>query len=109
VAVTVGTLVGGLAAPGWVCGAGGAAGTEAGSGGSLLAHAASKRGKVQRNRNSHRSRPAPGPKMKLCADDGKRHMLLILLEALLAGAILVFIVWWTMFSGRRDGERRDEE
>jgi nitrogen fixation-related uncharacterized protein len=36
-------------------------------------------------------------------------MLLILLEALLAGAILVFIVWWTMFSGRRDGERRDEE
>jgi hypothetical protein len=47
--------------------------------------------------------------MKLCAEDGKRHMLLILLEALLAGAILVFIVWWTMFSGRRDGERRDEE
>ena len=36
-------------------------------------------------------------------------MLLILLEALLAGAILVLIVWWAMFSGRRDGERRDED
>jgi hypothetical protein len=31
-------------------------------------------------------------------------MLLILLEALLALAVLVFIVWWTMFSGREKGE-----
>lgn len=29
---------------------------------------------------------------------------LILLEALLALAILVAIVWWTMFSGRNKGE-----
>ena len=29
---------------------------------------------------------------------------LILLEALLALAILVAIVWWTMFSGRKKGE-----
>ena len=36
-------------------------------------------------------------------------MLLILLEALGAGAILVLIVWWTMFSGRRQGERKDED
>ena len=36
-------------------------------------------------------------------------MLLILLEALGAGAILVLIVWWTMFSGRRDGERKEED
>jgi hypothetical protein len=34
-------------------------------------------------------------------------MWLILLEALAALAILVFIVWWTMFSGRRKGERED--
>jgi hypothetical protein len=32
-------------------------------------------------------------------------MLLILLEALLALVLLVAIVWWTMFSGRRKGER----
>ena len=33
---------------------------------------------------------------------------MLILEALLALAILVFIVWWTMFSGRRrDGDRRD--
>jgi len=37
-------------------------------------------------------------------------MLLILLEALLALGLLVLIVWWTMFSGRKKGEpdRRDE-
>ena len=29
---------------------------------------------------------------------------LILLEALLALVLLVPIVWWTMFSGRRKGE-----
>jgi hypothetical protein len=31
-------------------------------------------------------------------------MLLILLEALGALAVLVLIVWWTMFSGRNKGE-----
>ena len=31
-------------------------------------------------------------------------MCLILLEALLALVILVGIVWWTMFSGRKKGE-----
>ena len=37
---------------------------------------------------------------------------LILLEALLALVILVAIVWWTMFSGRKKGEpptRSDDE
>ncbi|MGV3493800.1 MAG: hypothetical protein ACO1OY_08030 [Ramlibacter sp.] len=37
-------------------------------------------------------------------------MLVILLEALLALAVLVGIVWWTMFSGRKGGEPpRDED
>ena len=31
-------------------------------------------------------------------------MTLILLEALLALAILAAIVWWTMFAGRKKGE-----
>jgi cyanate permease len=35
-------------------------------------------------------------------------MWLILLEALGALALLAFIVWWTMFSGRKKGERRDD-
>ncbi|WP_255466288.1 hypothetical protein [Ramlibacter sp. WS9] len=37
-------------------------------------------------------------------------MLLILLEALLALVLLVAIVWWTMFAGRKKGElvARDE-
>jgi hypothetical protein len=36
-------------------------------------------------------------------------MWLVLLEALVALALLVFIVWWTMFSGRKKGERRDPD
>ena len=33
---------------------------------------------------------------------------LILLEALLALLILLAIVWWTMFSGRKNGEPIDD-
>jgi hypothetical protein len=36
-------------------------------------------------------------------------MWLLLAEALGALLILVFIVWWTMFSGRSKGERRDDD
>jgi hypothetical protein len=36
-------------------------------------------------------------------------MWLLLLEALGALLILVFIVWWTMFSGRREQRRDDWE
>ncbi len=36
-------------------------------------------------------------------------MWVILLEAAVALALLVGIVWWTMFAGRRRGERRDED
>jgi len=35
-------------------------------------------------------------------------MWVILLEALGAGLLLVFIVWWTMFQGRAGGERPAE-
>ena len=34
-------------------------------------------------------------------------MTLLLLEALGALLIFVFIVWWTMFSGRKNGELKD--
>ena len=35
-------------------------------------------------------------------------MSLLLLEALGAMVVLIFIVWWTMFSGRKNGEMKDE-
>lgn len=35
-------------------------------------------------------------------------MSLLLLEALGALLLLVFIVWWTMFSGRKKGELGDD-
>ena len=35
-------------------------------------------------------------------------MTLLLLEALGALLLLVFIVWWTMFSGRKNGELKVE-
>ena len=31
-------------------------------------------------------------------------MILLLLEALGAGLLLIGIIWWTMFSGRKGGE-----
>ncbi len=34
-------------------------------------------------------------------------MWLLILEALAAGGLLVFIVWWTMFSGRRKDRDND--
>jgi len=36
--------------------------------------------------------------------NGNVFMALILLEALLALLLFVVIVWWTMFSGRKNGE-----
>jgi hypothetical protein len=36
-------------------------------------------------------------------------MTLLLLEALAAGLIFVFIIWWTMFSGRKGGELPPEQ
>jgi cbb3-type cytochrome oxidase subunit 3 len=38
--------------------------------------------------------------------EGEPVMLWIAIEALLALFILLFVVWWTMFAGRRKGERR---
>ena len=35
-------------------------------------------------------------------------MSLLLLEAFGALVLLVLIVWWTMFSGRKNGELKDE-
>ena len=37
----------------------------------------------------------------------EKTMVLLLLEALGALLLLVFIVWWTMFSGRKNGELKD--
>ena len=37
------------------------------------------------------------------------NMNLLFLEALAALVLLVFIVWWTMFSGRKGGELHDPE
>jgi hypothetical protein len=36
-------------------------------------------------------------------------MWVILLEALGALVLLALIVWWTMFSGRNNGERRQKD
>jgi hypothetical protein len=35
-------------------------------------------------------------------------MSLLLLEAFGAMVLLIFIVWWTMFSGRKNGELKQE-
>ena len=43
------------------------------------------------------------------AKNGGKRMWMILLEALGALAVLGFVVWWTMFSGRQAGELPPED
>lgn len=38
----------------------------------------------------------------------KPAMSILLLEALGAMVLLIFIVWWTMFSGRKNGEIKND-
>ena len=51
--------------------------------------------------------PRIGAAASRLAPQVARVMWVILLEALAALVLLGFIVWWTMFSGRSRGERRD--
>ena len=46
---------------------------------------------------------------RTCAQARPVVMTLLLLEALGALLIFVFIVWWTMFSGRKNGELPPED
>ena len=59
------------------------------------------------------TRAAPARWRTRCTNSGRfernKDMTLIILEALGAGLLLVGIVWWTMFSGRRGGERVEDE
>jgi hypothetical protein len=50
----------------------------------------------------------PLGRFRLAAAFQEPIMALLLLEALGALLLLVFIVWWTMFSGREKGELKDE-
>ena len=50
----------------------------------------------------------PLGRFRLAAAFQEPIMALLLLEALGALLLLVFIVWWTMFSGREKGELKDK-
>jgi hypothetical protein len=53
------------------------------------------------------AQPAMAPRIAAAIHRENTLMLVILLEALGAGLLLVFIVWWTMFHGRSGGERHE--
>jgi len=50
----------------------------------------------------------PGRDTNHFFDGNTQGMGLIVLEAALALAVLVFLIWWTMFSRRRGGEWHDD-
>jgi len=87
-------LAAGVDAPGGVTGVG------AGYGPGSVAQAA--RVPTMSAGNAHRC-----PRPALLNQPLTRSMTLLLLEALGALVLLVFIVWWTMFSGRKNGELPD--
>lgn len=88
----------------WTTGSGPPNGTTGGVGG--LAQAASQLAMaiidVLRQDGSRRTRLST-------VFQEKTTMYLLLLEALGALLLLVFIVWWTMFSGRKKGELKEEQ
>jgi hypothetical protein len=58
------------------------------------------------------AQPASTPRIVAAKPTGPatrqdKPMLLLLLESLAALGLLIFIVWWVMFAGRRKGERDD--
>ena len=55
------------------------------------------------------SNAPPVTKLPTIKDPRSCFMGLILLEALLALIVLLLIVWWTMFSGRKKGELVSKE
>ena len=77
--------------------------------GSLTAHEANHKSSPAGSKNRQTKRQHSGPAITVLLEWRNLNMLLILLEALGAGAVLVLIVWWTMFSGRQDGERKEED
>jgi hypothetical protein len=81
-AFTAGTGPGAGAAPGGAAGCAGGSGVDA--------------------------QPASIPRIATTAQR-KIIMLELFLEAMLALAALLFIVWWTMFSGRKGGEPPPDE
>jgi hypothetical protein len=53
-------------------------------------------------------RPEGRARPKTIPDFKGNAMSLLLLEALGALVLLVFIVWWTMFAGRKNGELKGD-
>jgi hypothetical protein len=51
---------------------------------------------------------APADRLETVVATQGNTMSLLLLEALGALLLFVFIVWWTMFSGRKKGEMKDD-
>jgi hypothetical protein len=89
--MTAGAAGGGAVPAGEGGGASGAVGAGDG-GGATLAQPASNAG-------------SPSAAARCTYDRG---MVWIVLEALGALVLLIVIVWWTMFSGRKRGERHEE-
>jgi hypothetical protein len=77
--------------------------------GTLLAQANNHHGRLQTAMHRHKLAMGLCTEITVAIELGNTHMLLILLEALGAGLLLVLIVWWTMFAGRRHGERKDPD
>jgi len=91
-----------MAPPGVGAEPGAFAGTSTG------ARSGASRGRGVEEQAASTPRMSAGHARRAALRDDKA-MWVILLEALGAMALLILIVWWTMFSGRKGGERRSED
>jgi len=83
--------------------AGGVVAGAVGGSGVLLQAASSPR--IAAPSQPRRPRPGAAVDGRAWKEEEANDMGVIVLEALAALGLLIFIVWWTMFSGRRRGER----
>ena len=81
--------------------AGGALGAGLGAGGALEQPASTAI-------SSAAIMPAPASARRAADLPRREFMLLFMLEAFAALLLFIFIIWWTMFSGRKNGELQEE-
>jgi len=85
------------------------AGTEAAGLSSTGTRSGERSGKGVDEHAASTPRMNAGHARRAALRDDDKAMWVILLEALGAMALLILIVWWTMFSGRKGGERRPDD
>ena len=106
-----GVGAGGGSGAGAGCSVGGVGGTTTGpTGGGIVMGGCSGCGVVEQALNRQTTAIREGTLRRVVYIKGmETKMWILMVEAGVALFLLVFIVWWTMFAGRKDVDRKDDD